>query len=615
MDQRTILTRRSTGLASQAGYLVRYVLLTKRSVEITLRKSECNMDKITKSLLETFAIQNDLQTIEESMQFEHFSNYCITSKINRSSFELDDIHAGSSGDCAIDGIFLNINGKIVTDRDELNELVEAAGHLDAEIVFIQSKTTSSFNGSEIGAFIHGVKDFLSDIPKLVQNEKIKLVKTLWDEVISLSSHMINRRPHCKLFYVCTGKWVEDQNLKAVILSGEEELEAFGIFDELKITPYGANEIQKLYHETKNKLSTTINFHNRITLPDIRGVKEAYLGLLPFPEFIKLIQDENQTIHNIFDDNVRDFQGENAVNKKIKETLSKSDFDLFCVLNNGVTIVATSITRAGNRFTLRDYQVVNGCQTSNVLHDCRHIQGIEGTNIPIKIIVTDDDEIKTEITLATNSQTEVKTEQLEALSSFQKKLELYFNAEKAEPRLYYERRSQQYNSLPGIKRNQIISIPIQIKAFASMFLQSPHLVSGYYGTIVNRFKGKIFASEHKYSPYYVSSLCYYKMEQMFRSGELPGEYKKARFQLVLISRIIGMGVSLEQLGSNKLDKACEIFKQTLLDDKKANKLFSKAIDIFTISGVDQSKSRYKSETETEMLIKAAIEFASNNPKFL
>ena len=106
-----------------------------------------------------------------------------------------------------------------------------------------------------------------------------------------------------------------------------------------------------------------------------------------------------------------------------------------------------------------------------------------------------------------------------------------------------------------------------------------------------------------------------MEQMFRSGELPGEYKKARFQLVLISRIIGMGVSLEQLGSNKLYRACEIFKQTLLDDKKANKLFSKAIDIFKISGVDQSKSRYKSETETEMLIKAAIEFASNNPKFL
>jgi hypothetical protein len=573
------------------------------------------MDRITKSLLDTFTGQNDLSNLEESVQFEHFVNYCITSKLNRTSFELDDIHTGSGGDCAIDGLFLNINGKIISDGDELRELVEAAGHLDAEIVFVQSKTTSSFNGSEIGSFIHGVKDFLSDEPKLVQNEKIKLMKSLWEETISLSSQMINRRPLCKLFYVCTGKWVDDQNLKAVIQSGETELDAIGVFDEIKVTPYGANEIQKLYHETKNKLSATINFQSRITLPDIKGVKEAYLGVIPFSEFVKLIQDENQTIHNIFDDNVRDFQGENAVNKKIKNTLTKGDFDLFCVLNNGVTVVATSITPAGNRFTLRDYQIVNGCQTSNVLHDCQSIPGIETTNIPIKIIVTDNDEIKTEITLATNSQTEVKTEQLEALNAFQKKLELYFNSEKTEPRLYYERRSQQYNSLPGVKRNQIISIPIQIKTFASMFLQSPHLVSGYYGTIVNRFKGKIFASDHKFLPYYVSSLCYFRLEQMFRAGDLPNEYKKARFQLILIARIIGMGAEMDQLGSNKIEKKCEALKQVLHDDRKALKLFAAAIEVFRKSGVDQTKSRYKAETDTDMLIKAAAEFARKDQRFV
>lgn len=573
------------------------------------------MDQITKSLLDTFTCQNDSGGLNESTQFEYFANYCITSKLNRTSFELEDVHTGSGGDCAIDGLFLNVNGKIITDGDELSELVDAAGHLDAEIVFIQSKTTSSFNGSEIGSFIHGVKDFLSDEPKLVQNEKIKLMKSLWNAAIGLSSHMINRRPYCKLFYVCTGKWVEDQNLKAIIKSGESELDSIGIFDDIKITPHGANEIQKLYHETKNKLSATINFQNRITLPDIKGVQEAYLGVIPFTEFVKLIQDENQTIHNIFDDNVRDFQGENAVNKKIKGTLTKGDFDLFCVLNNGVTVVATSITPAGNRFTLRDYQIVNGCQTSNVLHGCQNIAGIENTNIPIKIIVTDNDEIKSEITLATNSQTEVKTEQIEALNAFQKKIELYFNSEKSDPRLYYERRSQQYNSLIGVKRNQIISIPIQIKTFASMFLQSPHLVSGYYGTIVNRFKGKIFASDHKFLPYFVSSLCYFRLEQMFRAGDLLAEYKKARFQLILIVRIIGMGAELDQLGSNKIERKCEALKKVLLDDKKTLKIFSAAIDIFKKSGVDQTKSRYKAESDTEMLIKAATEFAKKNSKFV
>ena len=471
------------------------------------------------------------------MQFEHFANYAIISKLNRSTFDLDDIHVGSGGDCAIDGICLVVNGKIISDTDELREIVEGPKHLDADIIFIQTKTTSSFNGSDIGSFIHGVKDFLSDDPKLVQNAKIKEAKLLWDAVISMSSYMIDRRPHCKLFYVCTGRWVGDQNLQAIIDSGKKEIEGTGLFDDVLVSPNGANEIQKLYHETKNKLSTTITFINRITLPDIEGVKEAYLGIVPFQEFIKLIQDENQTIHSIFDDNVRDFQGENVVNKKIKETLSQQKFDLFCLLNNGVTVVASSLIPAGNRFTLRDYQVVNGCQTSNVLHECQKINGIDGVYVPLRIIVTESDDIKTEITLATNSQTEVRTEQLEALSAFQKRLELYYAAEKNSVTLFYERRSQQYNSLPGIKRAQIITIPIQIKSFASTFLQSPHLVSGYYGTIVNRFKGQIFADDHKFLPYYVSSLCYFRIEQFFRSGELSSAFKKARFHLMMVVKCL------------------------------------------------------------------------------
>lgn len=569
------------------------------------------MDKITKSLLGTFANQFDLEKLDESVQFEHFSNYSIISKLNRSTFELDDIHSGSGCDCGIDGICLVVNGKIITDIDELREVVEGPGHLDADVIFIQSKTTSSFNGSDIGSFIHGVKDFLSDEPRLVQNNKIKHVKSLWDAVIKMSSFMVNRRPHCRLFYVCTGKWSNDQNLQAIIDSGKKEIESISLFDEVAVTANGANEIQKLYHETKNKLSTTISFLNRITLPDIDGVKEAYLGIIPFQEFMKLIQDENQTIHSIFDDNVRDFQGENVVNRKIKETLTSRKFDLFCLLNNGITVVASSLTPAANRFTLRDYQVVNGCQTSNVIHDCQKISGIEAVNVPIRIIVTESDDIKTEITLATNSQTEVKTEQLEALGAFQKQLELYYTAEKCTIKLYYERRSQQYNSSPGIKRINIITIPIQIKSFASTFLESPHLVSGYYGTIVKRFRGKIFARDHKYLPYFVSALCYFKIEQLFRSGDLSVEYKKARFHLMMMVKILAVGCEDIPLNSNRLEKLCEDFKTTLLDDDKAIKLFKVAADLFKTSGVDLNKRQYKSESETEVL-KRAVETHMRSP---
>lgn len=561
------------------------------------------MDKITGSLLKSFSEQCDLEKLQESTQFEHFSNFSIVSKQFRGSFELDDIHSGSGGDCAIDGLYILVNGRLVSTSDELREIVESSGHLDAEVGFIQTKTSSSFSGADIGSFIHGIKDFLSDEPKLVQNQIIQNKKEVWEEIILMSSYMVNRRPICKMYYSCTGKWVKDQNLIAVIDSGKIEIDNIGIFEDVSFDPLGASEIQKLYHETKNKLSSTITFQNRITLPDIDGVSEGYLGVIPLKEYLKLIQDDNNTIHSIFDDNVRDFQGENSVNKKIKGTLESKKFDIFCVLNNGVTVVASSITPAGNRFTIRDYQVVNGCQTSHILHECQNIEGVEQVNVPIKIVVTANEDIKTSITLATNSQTEVKTEQLEALSIFQKQLELYYSAEKTKLPLYYERRSQQYNSVSGVKRNQIIAIPIQIKSFASMFLNSPHLVSGYYGTIVKRFTGKIFADGHKYSTYYVSSLCYYRVEQFFRSGDLKSENKKARFHIMLLVRLLGMGEKLDYFNSNQIDKKAEVFKMLLLNEREALSMFKKAELIFETSELDMMKKQYKSETETELLINA------------
>lgn len=561
------------------------------------------MDKITKSLLDTFSNQNEIEALSESTRFEHFSNFSIISKLFRGSFELDDIHSGSGGDCGIDGLAIIVNGRIILDEDELRDVVEATSHLDADVTFIQAKTSSSFDGSSIGSFIHGIKDFLSDDPKLVQNDKIRKIKEVWEAAISMSSYMVNRRPICKLYYVCTGKWQEDQNLRAVVNAGKLEIESIGIFEEVSVEPLGATEIQRLFHETKNKLSSTINFQSRITLPDIEGVKEAYLGVLPFREYIKLIQDENSTIYSIFDDNVRDFQGNNAVNKKIKGTLEEQKFDLFCVLNNGVTIVASALTPAANRFTIRDYQVVNGCQTSHVLHECQNIEGIENVYVPIKIVVTESDDIKTSITLATNSQTEVKTEQLEALNVFQKRLELYYNAEGKSFPLYYERRSQQYNSDVSIKKTQIISIPIQIKAFASIFLSSPHLVSGYYGTIVKRFSGKIFNEEHKYASYYVSALAYYRIEQFFRSGDLNVDYKKARFHILYIVRLLAIGDELPQFNSNKIESKCEDFKKILMNEGKALNIFLLAQKIFDSSGLELNKKQYKSESETEMLLTA------------
>ncbi|HBT4803910.1 TPA: AIPR family protein [Klebsiella quasipneumoniae subsp. similipneumoniae] len=567
------------------------------------------MDKITSSLLDTFSEQYELSKLERSVIFEHFVNFSIISKLNRSTFDLEDIHTGSGNDCAIDGLTISINGRLIDSIDSLDDFIPNCSYIDVDVTFIQSKTSTSFDGAQILNFANGVKDFLSDDPKLVQNQKIKEAKILWDRILGHSDMMHSRRPILRMYFVCTGVWTGDRHLNGLIENIVNEIKKLSLFEDVVFSPLGSLELQKLYLDTKNKLSTTINFSNRITLPDIDGIKESFFGVVPFDEFIKLIQDEEESIYNIFYDNVRDFQGENRVNSNIKKTLEDGKFDLFSVLNNGVTLVTNALTSAGNRFTLRDYQIVNGCQTSNVLHNCQHLDGISNVFVPIKIIVTDNDDIKTDITLATNSQTEVKPEHLESLSIFQKQLELFYNTEKRIS-LYYERRSQQYNSLP-IRKTQIVSIGNQVKCYASMFLYSPHLVSGYYGTIFNRFKDQMFNLGHKLLPYYVSALALYRLDQLFRSENLKKDHKKYKYLCLMVIRIIVMGDKSLPPNSNELERKCENLRKILINEVDSFSLISIAIKIVMESGIDISKDRYKTETETDLVRRHAELYLQNN----
>ncbi|MDZ7712249.1 MAG: AIPR family protein [Rhodovibrio sp.] len=89
---------------------------------------------------------------------------------------------------------------------------------------------------------------------------------------------------------------------------------------------------------------------------------------------------------------------------------RGNVDSFCIRNNGITIVARSLNKVGNRFTIEDYQIVNGCQTSHVIFNNRST--ISGNFfVPIKLIVTEDQTIQTQLSALRTGQTEVRLEEL------------------------------------------------------------------------------------------------------------------------------------------------------------------------------------------------------------
>ena len=193
-----------------------------------------------------------------------------------------------------------------------------------------------------------------------------------------------------------------------------------------------------------------------------------------------------------------------------------------MLNNGITIIANKVTLTGTTAVLTDYQIVNGCQTSHVLYENRNLDGVDDLLIPIKVIGTTDEDIRNNITKATNSQTSIKPEQLEALSDFQKNLETYYSTYGENERLYYERRTGQYR-LESIPKTKIVNIPQQIKSVSAMFLNNPHGVSGNYGAIVKKVGNKIFNVNDKMILYYTSSLAQYKIEKLISAKVIDKKY--------------------------------------------------------------------------------------------
>ncbi|HDV0866395.1 TPA: AIPR family protein, partial [Enterococcus faecalis] len=117
---------------------------------------------------------------------------------------------------------------------------------------------------------------------------------------------------------------------------------------------------------------------------------------------------------------------------MREQLLGTDSYLFGILNNGITIIGDEVNLNSEELTLINYQVVNGCQTSNVIFELiDELEDKEDVYIPARFIATNDEETKNSIIKATNSQTTLKPEQLAALAPIQKAIEEYYKSKKTE----------------------------------------------------------------------------------------------------------------------------------------------------------------------------------------
>ena len=322
------------------------------------------MDRISESLLNEFSSDQDITALPEDVRFEHFASYLTVRRHFTETFDTSELVVGKGNDTGIDGIAIIVNGALLTDIEALEE--NQNGYLDVAFIFIQADRSPSFDSSKMGTFGFGVLDFFRDPPTLKRNEKVAAAAEIMAAIYKRSSKF-RGNPICWLYYVTTGKWAGDQNLEARRKAVVDDLMAQGLFREVSFQPVDQEGLQRLFQQTKNAISRDFNFANRTVIPEVPGVTEAYLGFLPVPEFMKILQDDTgEIIDSLFYDNVRDWQGDNEVNSEIKTTLRSDSRTRFVLMNNGITIIARNLQATANRFHIEDFQIVNGCQTSHVL---------------------------------------------------------------------------------------------------------------------------------------------------------------------------------------------------------------------------------------------------------
>lgn len=384
------------------------------------------MNPVIKAQVGDFAANEDLQGRSESELFEIYSIYSVLSGGLGETIDPTDAHLSGS-EFGMDGVAILVQGRLISDTTDAEQAIADIKNPMIDFCFFQSKTGTAFDYGNISKFFDSISGFFDGT---MAGESPQLDDLMAAKDLLYGKAVGRRNPGVHAYYICTGNYDTPPRIEKLIKSTQTQWADLNIFDPESATIHmvGAKELPKFYRAASSSVEATIEFPRNVVLPVHGSVEEAYLGYLTAEEIIKIVgikNDDGDIVEinkSVFFDNIRDFDPESKINKDISQTLKSGEGNDFIFRNNGITVVAKSIDRTGDRFRIEDYQVVNGCQTSNIIFNNR--ESSAGVNIPFRLIGTKDDDFISSIIAGTNRQNPVREEQFWALRPFMKNFEEY-----------------------------------------------------------------------------------------------------------------------------------------------------------------------------------------------
>ena len=564
------------------------------------------LSKVLQGMLDKFKKDCLLDDLDTPKAFEYLVNYLLISKYHPDAFndsgDLERVVVDKKSQFGLDAIAFIVNGTLVLGKDDI-AIFAKSKKLDVDMIFIQTKTEEKCDTGDLLKAIQATKNFLQNFDNITEkNENVVNAKEIYEELFTYDNYRlcVGQSPRCRIYYVTAANDWDKSLVNSICEANKKEIRSS--IDDIKdvdIQVLGREYIMDAYNELQNKVSVQVNLKNCVTLDRIEGVKEAYIGYLTGSDYLNIICDNSGDLRRrIFYENVRDYQGsENKVNKEIRNTIqTQKTRGQFVLLNNGVTIIAKSLVSLGaNEYELSDFQIVNGCQTSNEIYNCK--EHADNIFVPIKIIYTTDVDIISSIVKATNRQTPVPEEAFMALSKYHKELQSLFSEYSKEMpiEIFYERRPGEENDIKEWSgKYQIVTLHGMVRAFESVYCQNPVTVYRKNpANILMGHKGDIFCKDHKPELYYIASYLFTYFVFLQQKRVITHYDYALRFYVIMLVRILILKkMEVPELNSSEMARENKQMIKILKDGADAYFIEAKRILVEALANEEyKNKKRY------------------------
>ena len=587
-----------------------------------------NNKSSVKNLLDLYRKEHSGNDQRDGVIFERMLTQAIIendapNSINNDEGVLDLICVDDYYDSGIDSICIRVNGHIITSIDFLNFILEKDKTVrSAEIILIQSKCKDKFDLKEISTFIMGVQNFLERESSRKLNSKVQYWFNVKNELLENVQYWTEMSHiDVRLFYAAANAtWTNSsevlgtfETLKKVesrVENGIYHIESPVFIDEKRLQKITLNETDS--YSAKLALQGT---------PLQLSGDEAVMGcaaIINATDLLGILIDDTtgNLKRGLFEENVRDYQGNTNVNQSIKETIRTAP-ESFILRNNGITILANRLEYPNlNSVRITNPQIVNGCQTCSVIYYANK-EGLDVSKVKVfaRIISTNETETINSIVSANNNQNMVHDMINEITKEYHKKLEQYFRDYEDVPdsrHVYYERRSKSLmnENICGYQKCTVRSL---IQSTVAVWFDAPYDATNSEFRLISMYKNQVFSDNHKEICYYASASLFSAYDKLIYENRIDSSWRSAKpFICYLVKRIICPSkVSLnDEKKSETVAKAIlALLKDTenaLEEFEKALNIYIKAKELFKQMNNNKNMNQYLSSNKVMSYIVGAVD---------